>query len=170
METFEELFRTHYTEVYRFLMKLSSCDASLAEKLTQETFYRAYLSLPDFRGQCQFKTWLIQIAKNCFYQTLRRKRSDLPLHELKTEPHSGYPTLPEKLEDAEAFARARAIIDIMRPAMRDVILYRVYSDLTYAQIAALLSISEGSAKVLFYRGKHLLRTKLKEAYGYEIRL
>ncbi len=164
----EELFRTHYAEVYRFLMKLSGCDAALAEELTQETFYRAYLALPDFRGQCQFKTWLIQIAKNCFYQTLRKKRSDLPLHELKTEPHSGCPPLPEKLEDAEVLARARGIIDTMQPAMRDVILYRVYSDLPYTQIAALLSISEGSAKVLFYRGKHLLRTKLKEVYGYEI--
>lgn len=56
----------------------------------------------------------------------------------------------------------------MQPAMRDVILYRVYSNLPYSQIAALLSISESSAKVLFYRGKQLLRTQLKEAYGYEI--
>lgn len=168
MESFEELFQTHYTDVYRFLMKLSGYDTVLAEELTQETFYRAYLALPDFRGQCQFKTWLIQIAKNSFYQTLRKKRNNLSLHELKAEPHSEYSPLSEGLEDAEALTRARRLIDSMQPAMRDVILYRVYSNLPYSQIVALLSISESSAKVLFYRGKQLLRTQLKEAYGYEI--
>lgn len=168
METFEELFRTCYRDVYHFIMKLSGYDAALSEELTQETFYRAYLALPDFRGQCQFKTWLIQIAKNCFYQALRKKRDTLPLHELRAEPSGDAPPLPEELEDAETLARARQIIDAMQPAMRDVILYRVYSDLPYAQIAALLSISESSAKVLFHRGKHLLRQKMKEEFGYEI--
>lgn len=168
MESFEDLFRGHYETVYQFLMKLSGYDGALAEELTQETFYRAYLALPDFRGQCQLRTWLIQIAKNCFYQVLRKRRDTLPLHEVKTDPVSSAPPLPEQLEEAEALEQARRIIDAMQSPMRDVILYRIYSNLTYVQIAAMLSISESSAKVLFYRGKQLLRTQLKEVYGYEI--
>lgn len=78
------------------------------------------------------------------------------------------PPLPEELEDDETLTQALQVIDTMQPAMRDVILYCVYSDLPYAQIATLLSISESSAKVLFYRGKHLLRQKMKAEFGYEI--
>ncbi len=52
--------------------------------------------------------------------------------------------------------------------MRDVMIYRICSDLSYKQIGLLMNISESSAKVLFFRSKQLLRSKLKEDYGYEL--
>lgn len=52
--------------------------------------------------------------------------------------------------------------------MRDVMIYRIYSDMPYVQIGRLLSIKENSAKVIFFRGKEILRKRLKEDYGYEI--
>lgn len=168
MEEFETLFRRYYEDLYAFLMRLTGWDPTLAEELTQETFYRAFMALPDFRGQCQWRTWLIQIAKNCFYQTMRKRWDPLPLHALPAEPPAPGPSPEISMEERELLLRARILIDQMQPAMRDVMLYRIYTDLPYAQIAALLSISESSAKVLFHRGKHLLRTQLKEAYGYEI--
>ena len=62
----------------------------------------------------------------------------------------------------------RKIIESMEPKMRDVMIYRIYSDMPYAQIGRLLSIKENSAKVIFFRGKEILRRRLKEEYGYEI--
>ena len=56
----------------------------------------------------------------------------------------------------------------MQPKMRDIMLYWIYSDLPYLQIARLLFMSESSAKVLFYREKHILHNQLQEKYGYEL--
>lgn len=170
MESFEDIAQQYYPAVFHFLLQLSGCQSDAAEELTQETFLRAYLSISDFRGECQLKTWLIQIAKNCFYMSQRKKRlAAISLDQLKTEPADGKTSpLVEQLYERELIASARLIIDAMQPRMRDVMLYRLYTDLPYAQIGLLLSISEGSAKVLFHRAKGVLRKKLKEEFGYEI--
>lgn len=68
----------------------------------------------------------------------------------------------------QVLIHARKVIDSMEPKMRDVMIYRIYSDMPYAQIGRLLSIKENSAKVIFFRGKEILRKRLKEDYGYEI--
>lgn len=169
MEEFDAVFQGHYAQVYGFLLKLCDFDRDMAEELTQETFFQAYLSIGSFRGGCQVKTWLIQIAKNRFYMSLRkRKPGQVPMEETDREAGSSGEGMEDKVIRRELLSRARQVIDGMAPAMRDVMLYRIYTDLTYSQIAALLSISESSAKVLFHRGKELLRKKLKEVYGYEI--
>lgn len=62
MQEFEALFRAYTPMVYRYLLSLCG-DASLAEELTGETFYRAYIHIGRFRGDCKMETWLCQIAK-----------------------------------------------------------------------------------------------------------
>jgi RNA polymerase sigma-70 factor (ECF subfamily) len=51
-----------------------------AEELTQETFYRAMLSINTYNGNCKMSTWLCQIAKHLWYQELDKN------HRKKTEP------------------------------------------------------------------------------------
>lgn len=170
MEQFDTIYQSHYSEVYGFLLKMCNYNKDIAEELTQETFYQVYISIANFKGNCQLKTWLIQIAKNRFYMALRKKKfasASLDKMEIETVDYS-LESFTDELYQKELLVRARIVIDDMRPNMRDVVLYRIYSDLPYSQIATLLSISESSAKVLFHRGKELLRKKLKEIYGYEI--
>ena len=171
MEQFETIFQCHYTDIYRFLPRLCHYQESLAEELTQETFYQAYLSLPQFEGRCAIKTWLIQIAKNCFYAMLRKQKAmPLSLEELPTEPSedAAHSALEENFAQRELLQNALLVIDSLPEQMKEVMLYRMYSELTYVEIGALLSISTSSAKVLFHRGKLLLRIRLREVYGYEI--
>ena len=142
----------------------------MAEELTQETFYQAIRSFSKFRGECHVKTWLLQIAKNVFYQEIRKKQRGRSLLRSilfnleKSEPVS----LHQQVEDKEKLAAVLKVLDTFDSRTRDVMLYRFYSDLSYAQISAMLNISESSAKVIFFRGKHALQSKLREGYGYEI--
>ena len=169
MEDFSEIFERYYRDVYIFLLKLSGRDNALAEEVAQETFYQAYLGITNFRGQCQLKTWLFQIAKNQFYMILRKKRvTTIPISEIDAELMDLSPGPDEKAIFKQLMTDARRIIDTMEDKMRDVMLYRIFSDLSYQQIASLKGIGESSAKVLFHRGKLLLRKRLKEEYGYEI--
>lgn len=170
MEDFEKLFSCCYGTVYNFLLKMSDYNEDLAAELTQDTFYNAYLAIGDFKGGCKPETWLIAIAKNRFYMFLRdKKKAALSLEEIGADTADGRSLSPlEETAKRQVLFHGRKIIESMEPKMRDVMIYRIYSDMPYAQIGRLLSIKENSAKVIFFRGKEILRRRLKEEYGYEI--
>lgn len=171
MQSFRQLYADYSKDIYYFLFKITGYEQILAEELTQETFYQAFISISKFEGKCQIKTWLCQIAKNMYYQHLRKmKREHSMLKSMsENEPLKDVTLSPQiQLENAELIRDALAIINSFDNKMRDVMLYRLYSDMPYSQISLLLKISESSAKVLFFRGKVALQTRLREDLRYEI--
>jgi RNA polymerase sigma-70 factor (ECF subfamily) len=170
LQSFHQLYTDYHKDVFHFLLKLSGYQHILAEELTQETFYQAITSFVKFKGQCQVKTWLYQIAKNVFYQYLRKKKHSERLFETLTVRHNESSALSpqEQLENKDMVKAVHDVLNTFDEKTKDIMLYRLYSDLPYLQIATLLKISESSAKVIFFRGKGALQKKLKEVYGYEI--
>ena len=73
MNEFEKLCQQNQETVYRYLLALCR-DEHLAEELTAETFYRAFLHIDRFRGECKVTTWLCQIARNAYLKE-QKKRS-----------------------------------------------------------------------------------------------
>ena len=73
MENFEEIYRTYFADVYRYALALSR-DAHTAEEVTQETFFRALASIDQFRGDCQLRVWLCQIARNQYLSLCRERK------------------------------------------------------------------------------------------------
>jgi len=69
---FEKIYSDYYTYVYRFLLSLGR-DESLAEELTAETFYRAYINLTRLRDPALCPTWLCSIAKNLYYTHIKHE-------------------------------------------------------------------------------------------------
>ncbi|MBQ8800048.1 MAG: RNA polymerase sigma factor [Lachnospiraceae bacterium] len=87
MVEFEELYLKYYKDIYYFILKLTGYRDDLAEELTQESFYQAFVSLGRFRGECEIKSWLCQIAKNTYYKHLRTHAKQLNIgDELFPEP------------------------------------------------------------------------------------
>lgn len=163
MNPFETLYRDYRDDVYHFLLKLTSYQTDLAEELTQETFYQAILSFGRFRGGCHVKTWLCQIAKNVYYKKVRKSRREEEY--VKTVAQQQLPDAGKIAESAEFSATVLQVIQRFDTKTKDVMLYRLFSDLPYRQISALLEISEESARVIFSRGKVKLRNELyKEGY------
>ena len=60
---FEQIYNIYFKSVYRYIRKLSG-DEHIAEEITSETFLKAMKSIGDFRGECDMRVWLCQIAKN----------------------------------------------------------------------------------------------------------
>ncbi|MBQ4599950.1 MAG: RNA polymerase sigma factor [Clostridia bacterium] len=167
MKQFDTLYRCYYADVYRFLRKLCGYNSDLAEELTQETFYHAYLGITRFRGDCHVKTWLLQIAKNRYFLHLRKCRhADISLCEAM--PDAATAGVEGSFLEKQMIMDALNIVFAFPENMRYIFLHRIYYDTPYALLAAELGISESSAKVLFHRGKRLLQKELKERYGYEI--
>ena len=72
----EELYRTYFDIVYRYIRSISQ-DGSLAEEVTQETFFKALKKADQFRGDCDVRVWLCQIAKNTLYDHLKKQKKQL---------------------------------------------------------------------------------------------
>ena len=163
-EEYEIFCRQYYDRIYRFLFKLCS-DRELAEDLTQETFYRAFLSLHRFRGESDPFTYVAAIAKHTYCKYIRkskRRPDNLSLGDmadyLEDSEESDPLYLCEKASEALA---VRSAVDKLPEKYKDVVLYRIYAGMSFAQTAAALGITENSAKVIFYRAKKKLTEDLK---------
>jgi RNA polymerase sigma-70 factor (ECF subfamily) len=74
LAAFTELFRRHQQQVARLVVRLGARSADL-EDLVQEVFVQVHRSLPDFRGQSRFSTWLYRVTVNVVLMHRRSQRS-----------------------------------------------------------------------------------------------
>ena len=73
---FEEAYRKYFNDVYLYVRRLSG-DEHIAEEIAADTFFKAMKVLDSFRGDCDIRVWLCQIAKNCYLSYLKKyERSD----------------------------------------------------------------------------------------------
>lgn len=161
MKQIEEIYRLHATSVYRYLISITS-DPSLAEELTQETFYQATKSIHRYNGQCKMYVWLCQIAKHLYLDHLKReKRFNRAVNweQLEQEHTTNIFELPEEAfrvrSDTAALFR---MIEGLPGKQQEVLLLRLIANLSFREIGELMDQTENWARVNFYRAK----TKLQE--------
>ncbi len=82
MTEFETIYRTYFREVELYLRAICH-DAHLAEELTEQVFFQALKALPEFRGDCDIRTWLCAMGRNCYLTRLRKERPSAPIDELQ---------------------------------------------------------------------------------------
>ena len=112
------------------------------------------------------KTWLLQIAKNRYLLYLRKnKHAAVSLDEVLPDAFAA--GIEGSFLEKQTVTDALNIVFAFPENMRYVFLHRIYYETPYVLLAAELGISESSAKVLFHRGKQLLKERLRE-HGYEI--
>lgn len=157
-QAFEKIYSTYYRHVYSFLYKLCH-DTRVAEDLTQETFYQAYSSFGRYNGQCEMFTWLAAIAKNVFFKYLRKnKRESILIDLYVAEPEAPLTDEPGyRISKQVEIAELRAAIAAMPKKYSEVLILRIYGELSYEEIGAKLGISANSAKVIFHRAKKIIK-------------
>ncbi len=167
---FHELIRPCERAIYFLLLSILHNQAD-AEDAAQETAIKVFRNLNLFRGDSQFKTWVLSIARNEGLGRLRkldRLRED-SLDAL-TDGDSGdftpavltsWREVPaEELEKQELAALIREAIDNLPDIYRNVVLLRDIEEMDVCQSAAALGITEGSVKVRLHRARALLQRKL----------
>ncbi len=169
MDQFEKLYLEYYEDIRIFLLCLTGYQKELADELTQETFYQAILSFHRFRGDSGIKTWLCQIAKNLYHNSLRSQRKvQVPFNEEISESEALHGEMESNLAEKELLFCSVKIINGFDKKTRDVMICRIFFDIPYCKISKKYNISESSAKVIYMRGKQKLQKILREGYGYEI--
>lgn len=159
-QDFTQLYESYYMDILYFLLKWSYGDYSLAEELTQETFFQVYLSLHRYRGDCSIKTWICQIAKNVSYKYFSKRAKEIPWEQPLLEESGGVDSPEVVVLSREERNMLRRAIRQLKKKYRDVMIYRIYFELSFQEIGQILHISENSAKVIYYRGKEKLKSML----------
>lgn len=154
MPDFEAVYREHFADVYRYVLALSR-DEAVAEEITQETFFRALSSIEEFRGECQLRVWLCQIARNRYLSHCReRKRCGEFVEE------SADSRMEDDLTDRESARKLHRLLHSLPEPYKEVFSLRTFGELSFAEIGDLFGKTENWARVTYFRA----RQKLKEAY------
>ena len=170
---FDELVRGYDQNVLRLALNLLRSPED-ARDVYQETFLRVYRSLPSFRFDCSFHTWLYRIATNlCLDQLRKRKvRREEPavlvtaegtLDRIDTVAGERAEDDPQRrLLSGEIRKKVRDTLDQLTPRERLVFELRHYEGLRLRRIGELLGTSEEAAKNCLFRATQKMRLALGE--------
>lgn len=156
MQDIEKVYEEYFETVYKYLFCLTH-NSDLSEELTQETFYRAVQKIGSFKEQCKISVWLCQIAKNLWYDEIKK---DKKINKAN-EDELGLITSNENLEEIiisneqkmELYRKMQKLDDLTR----EVIYLRITGELSFKEIGTILNKTENWARVTFYRGKNKMR-------------
>jgi RNA polymerase sigma-70 factor (ECF subfamily) len=150
---FEQLVEAHAPRLYTLAVRMLGSRAD-ADDALQETLIRAWSALPRFRGDAQLSTWLYRIALNAVHDQRARAR---PTAELIDEWADRVDRFEQGLL-GDALQRALAALpDDYREA---VVLYDVLGA-SYAEVAELQGVAEGTVKSRIFRGRRELAALLE---------
>lgn len=169
-QLFHELIRPCERSIFFLLLSLLANEAE-AEDAAQETVIKVYLNLHLFRGDSQFRTWVLSIARNEGLGRLRKlgsRREDSL--DAGTDEQTGDYTpailtswreVPlEALERKELGEVLRRAIEGLPEIYRNVVLLRDVEEMDIRETAGVLGISEGAVKVRLHRARALLQRAL----------
>jgi RNA polymerase sigma factor (sigma-70 family) len=124
------------------------------DDLTSEVFVGVLRNLAWFDGDARsFRSWVFTIAYRRLADERRRRARRPATLPLADRPEPAAPDdVHADVERSLATARVRALCDRLVPAQRDVLLLRVFGDLTVDQVAGVVGRSRGAVKALQRRG------------------
>ena len=156
MADFEKIYRENSDFIFKYLIKLCG-NTSLAEELTQETFFRAYMNFSGLRDENKASSWLCQIAKNTYFAWYNNNKKLSDIDE-NTADGSDIESLFERKEVTE---KAFACLHKLEEPYKEVFMLCVFGQLSLADISKLFGKSESWARVTFYRAKQKLNEMMR---------
>lgn len=160
---FEEIYTTYFSDVYMYIRRLSR-DEHLAEEITSETFFKAISSIESFRGDCDIRVWLCQIAKNCYFTYLKKAKRIDSIEDIGITEQ--IETFEEKFFQKDAAMQIQKVLHDIPDPYKEVFMWRVFAEMSFKQIGQIFHKSENWACVTYHRARKMIKERL-EADGYE---
>ncbi len=158
MTDFGEIYTEYFSSVYKYVLTLCR-NETIAEEVTQETFFKAMRQIDKFNGSCKLYVWLCQIAKNTYF-SLSKKRKRVAL-----DIDADFPDTASDLEkdyfDKETASRLHVLLHDLKEPYKEVFTLRVFGELPFFQIGELFGKTDSWARVVFYRAKKRLQEAMK---------
>lgn len=163
MTDFEELYEAYFNDVYLYIRRLSGSE-HIAEEITSETFFKALQSVDRFRGDCDIRVWLCQIAKNCYYTYLKKHIKQQSTNDMD------FLILPdlsdgveEQISRQDEAHRIKKILHYIPEPYKEVFMWRVFADMSFRQIGQIFGKTENWACVTYHRARKIIKERLEES-------
>jgi len=148
---FEEIYRLYAADVYHFILKLTQ-DETLAMDILQDTMLKAITSIDQFKGHCSMKTYLCTIARNEYYNHVKRSDNrNLPLD--CAQNAAAEEPLEHRISDKMQAMQIHRLLHHLDEPYKEIFMLRVFAELKFSEIGSLFDKSENWARVTFFRAK-----------------
>ncbi len=160
---FERLYRRLAPKLRKYLISLT-LNVARADDLLQETFLQIHRSRHTYAAPRPVEPWAFGVARHVYLMDCRawaRRRR------LEVEPDDALPELPVPPASEGSEDRAllrRAVADLPAERREPLLLHHVWG-FSFQEIAGMLGIREGAAKVRAHRARKELQGVLAESYG-----
>ncbi|MCL1802616.1 MAG: RNA polymerase sigma factor [Eubacteriaceae bacterium] len=158
MTDFGEVYTEYFTDVYKYVLSLSR-DESVAEEVTQETFFKAMRKIGQFNGSCTLYVWLCQIAKNTYFSFYKKQSRTVSSTDMEFADTA--PDLETGHLDKDAARRLHVYLHNMDEPYKEIFTLRVFGELPFSQIGELFGKTDSWARLVFYRAKKQLQEVMK---------
>ena len=159
MTELESLYRVYFQDVYLYILSLSK-DEHIAEDITSEAFIKAIKSIDTFKGDCDIRVWLCQIAKNCYFSYLRKNKKIIYTDE---EPeHISEINIEQLIVSKEDSIKVHEILHKLKEPYKEVFSLRVFSELSFKEIGNLFGKSENWACVTYHRARKKIQEEMED--------
>lgn len=150
---FEEILTLYETKVYRLVFSMIG-NASLAQEVAQDSFFKVWQALETFDGRASLGTWIYTIARNTALTHLRSEsyRRTVPLAAIRE------PAAASTQENAEL----RQMVDSLPEEQREVVVLYYFQEKSIETVALMLDLPEGTVKSHLFRARKTLAIKMKE--------
>jgi len=162
-DAFSLLVQRYQRRVFNLVFRMLQ-NYEEASEITQEAFLAAWQGLRSFRGEARFSTWLYRIAYNCALKQLELRKREQTLNqalqsEQALEPADGGHAAHLAMLDNQEMVQEQ--LSQLPPKYRIVLILRHLQDMTYEEMAEVLTMPVGTIKTHLFRARNLLKERLQ---------
>lgn len=152
----EELYIKYQRELYLYAFSLCK-NHHLAQDLTSDTFFKAYLSLDDIS---YFKYWLFRVCKNLYLDHLRRNKeySDQGILDITLSSNE---TPLDKIIDSEDKRYLYNLVINLNESYKEILILYYFCDFSIKEISKSRDITESATKTMLFRARKKLKKEME---------
>lgn len=161
MEAFESLVRKYQQSIYYLCRRMIGAHQS-ADDLSQETFIKAYFSLPKFKDGMNFYTWIRKIAVNNSLNYLKAQMREERLDERgsripRNSSSTGQELPQDRVQRNHLEQKFKKALKALPADQKIIFCLRFYEDLSYKEISQLLNLPNGTVMSRLNRTRKKLK-------------
>jgi RNA polymerase sigma-70 factor (ECF subfamily) len=166
---FRELYCAFSRKLYAYVLRQLS-DPAQAEEIVADTLYEVWKAPAKFRGESQFSTWLIGIARNKVLMHWRGRKPDADhddVADLAEQLPSDAPGAFEIMADQQRSDGVRTCVDKLGTDHRECVHLVFYQGMALADVARIQQIPEGTVKTRLFHARQKLKQCLQRMLARE---
>ena len=146
-------------QVYSYVMTLVK-NQSIAEEITQNTFYKAMTAKKEFEGRSSELSWLCGIAKHLAIDEHRKNARFSELDESMVSSSSV--DIEAETEDKDTALRIHLVLHELQEPYKEVFQLRVFGELSFSQIGLIFGKTENWARVTYHRARIKIQERMEK--------